>query len=216
MYYIVQRGLFHQRSGCDHVKHPYTNWEYVHAAHEIPYEGNFCPHASLANNTETVYQVDPETLEPVLSPDGSRIQLSQAGSAFAQNTDNNKYDTQPMYGVVGGWFDAADFDMREYHIPIVRQLAEAYIRFPDNFSDNQCDLPESGDGIPDILSEAMWGARLWMTSQDPDGGIHGWFETHAHESDWPWESKMKYYQCCTSMRHSATYAAAAGALAKAL
>jgi hypothetical protein len=156
------------------------------------------------------------THDPVLSEAGGLIALNSSGKAFSQNSTQYNYGTQQMYGIVGGWHDAADFDMREYHIPMVRQLACAYCVCPENFAPNQLDLPESGNGIPDILNEAMWGGRLWLNSQEPDGGIHGWFETKAHESSWPWESEMKYFCCAPSMRHSMAWAASAAALARAL
>jgi len=142
--------------------------------------------------------------------------MSDSGAAFDINRDQNKVKSTPLYDVHGGWFDAADFDMRVMHMDIISELANAYIRFPDNFTDNQVDIPESGDGIPDILSEAIWGAELYRKAQLENGGIRAWFETHRHENDWPWESNYKYYACAPSMKNSVRYAFSAARLARAL
>lgn len=215
-HWTAQRGLFHQRSGCPNVKHPYTNWEYPHAAHEILYKGNFVSDSGQASDTSYVWAVDPETHETLLDSSGIKIQLATNGTAFSQNADNDKYNVQPMYGLHGGWFDAADFDLRQQHIPTVRDLAIAYCIYPDNFSAGQLDLPESTNGIPDILNEALWGAQLWLHSQEPNGAIHGWFETRAHEASWPWNSSMKYYCSAPSLNHTMAWAASAATLARAL
>jgi cysteine-rich repeat protein len=57
----------------------------------------------------------------------------------------------------GGWFDAADYNK------YIKTAAEAVDNFltiygivPENFSDNQLNIPESNDGIPDILNETKW------------------------------------------------------------
>lgn len=56
-----------------------------------------------------------------------------------------------------GWYrDAGDWDGYSRHLPIPIMLMTAYEAAPDNFSDNQLNIPESGNGIPDILDEARW------------------------------------------------------------
>ena len=215
-WYIHMRGLFHQRSGCAQVRHPYTNWEYYGPGHAYVYDGGFVYGGGNASDTNLCWEVNPVTHEEILTEEGARVQLSGSGTAFGMNDDQDKLPTQPMYDVYGGWFDAADFDMREMHIDIIGELANAYIRNPDGLTDNQLDLPESGDGIPDILSEAIWGAELYRKAQTEKGGIRGWFEAKQHESDWPWLSTLKYYACSPSMNHSLRYALSAARLARAL
>ena len=211
-FWMNMRGLFHQRGGCDYVKHPYTNWEHPNAALKRIWDGNFIPFSNQAKDVATVWQVDPESHEEILDSYGARIPI-----------DNNlsKLDvvqTQPRYDIYGGWMDAADYDLRELHLPIINVLAGAYILFPDNFTDNQLDLPESGDGIPDILDEAIWGVELYRRAQEPDGGIRGWFET-GNDSDSPhvpWKSSGKYFACVKSKLMSIQYAGPAARLAIAL
>lgn len=218
-FWVNMRGLFHQRAGCDWVKHPYTNWEHPNAALKRIYEGNFIPFDDgQAKTASVVWQVDPITHDPMLDNYGARIALSNSGAATYMCQECNKYKTTLLHGVFGGWMDAADYDLRETHLPIIGFLAASYMLFPDNFTDNQLDLPESGDGIPDILSEALWGAQLYLKAQLPNGGIRAWFE---HGGDMysphvPWESNAKYYACMASRRMSIQYAGPAARLAMAL
>jgi len=42
---------------------------------------------------------------------------------------------------------------------------------PAAFPDNQLNLPESGNGIPDVLDEALWAISFYLEHQYPDGAI---------------------------------------------
>jgi endoglucanase len=96
--------------------------------------------------------------------------------------------TKPKIEVRGGWHDAGDFDRRPHHLPNMLRLLSYYEMMPDRFADGEYDIPESGNGIPDWLDEAMWGVRLWEALQiddpaDPDyGGVRAGTESDAHPS----------------------------------
>ncbi len=78
----------------------------------------------------------------------------------------------------GGWHDAGDYDRRGVHITIPQQLMTIYEIAPDRFVDRQLNIPESGNGVPDILDEAAWGLDWFARMQDPeDGGVHYRVET---------------------------------------
>ena len=117
--------------------------------------------------------------------------------------------------IKGGWFDAADFDRRTYHFRVIQDLVNAYLLFPNHYADNQLNLPESGDGIPDILSEAEWGINVLRLGQKEDGSIAAWIETRAHEDNWPWLSTEKYYIGKHNRQDSLRYARCAAKLARA-
>ena len=72
---------------------------------------------------------------------------------------------------LGGYHDAADYDCFTYHLRATQQAMDAWEMFPDKFGDD-LNLPESGNGIPDILDEAHWALRWYRDTQYPDGGIH--------------------------------------------
>lgn len=70
--------------------------------------------------------------------------------------------------VSGGWYDAGDFGI---YIPTtavaVSNMLWAYEQFPGQFSDNQFNIPESGNGIPDLLDELKYALDWVLKMQDP-------------------------------------------------
>jgi hypothetical protein len=69
----------------------------------------------------------------------------------------------------GGWFDAGDYGKyTRWTAGYVSDLLLAYEENPDAFSDDY-GIPESGNGIPDILDEAKWGIDWLLRMQNPDG-----------------------------------------------
>ncbi|WP_025665470.1 glycoside hydrolase family 9 protein [Aquimarina megaterium] len=94
-----------------------------------------------------------------------------------------------MHAVIGGYHDAGDFDRRPYHTVIPITMLSTFEAFPQNFIDRQYNIPESGNGIPDFLDEALWGVLIWENLQlnqdnwdNPDdfGGVMQGTETMAH------------------------------------
>ena len=119
----------------------------------------------------------------------------------------------------GGWHDAADYDRRPYHLRIVNDLATVYLMKPENFIDGQLNIPESGNGIPDILDEAVWGLKHLLAVQQQNGGVGTWFETTGHPQageGLPDKDKYVYYVSAPSRNSTLEYAAAASTLALAM
>ncbi len=59
------------------------------------------------------------------------------------------------------WYqDAGDWDSYYTHLRVPQELLLAYEMAPRNFRDGELNIPESGDGIPDILDEAAWLPRF--------------------------------------------------------
>ncbi|WP_320129934.1 glycoside hydrolase family 9 protein [uncultured Sphaerochaeta sp.] len=92
----------------------------------------------------------------------------------------------PMIPISGGYHDAGDFDRRPYHTIVPILMLGYYEAFPDHFIDGQYNLPESGNGLPDFLDEALWGLKIWENLQILDerdhqrGGIMAGTETSGH------------------------------------
>jgi len=80
----------------------------------------------------------------------------------------------------GGYHDAGDFDRRFGHTLIPAWMLTTYEAFPEHFADQQYNLPESGNGIPDWLDEALWGLLVWEYLQEDNGGIRGGTEADGH------------------------------------
>ena len=78
----------------------------------------------------------------------------------------------------GGHHDAGDYNPRS-HIDVAQILMDAYEVAPQKFYDGQLNLPESGNGIPDILDEVLWALRPWLNLQQADGGVHNGIESNG-------------------------------------
>jgi hypothetical protein len=69
----------------------------------------------------------------------------------------------------GGWFDAGDTNKYvTFAAGVVHQLLTAYQENPDVFGDDY-GIPESGNGIPDLLDEVKWETDWLKKMQYPDG-----------------------------------------------
>lgn len=74
----------------------------------------------------------------------------------------------------GGWYDAGDYNKYMVNSGIsMGTLLSAYEDFPNYFKQINTNIPESGNGVPDILNEAIYNLRWMLTMQDPnDGGVY--------------------------------------------
>ncbi len=60
-----------------------------------------------------------------------------------------------------GWYqDAGDWDSYETHLRVAQELLLAYEIAPRNFRDGELNIPESKNGVPDLLDEAAWLPRF--------------------------------------------------------
>ena len=73
----------------------------------------------------------------------------------------------------GGWFDAGDFNKYvTFAEVVIHQLLDAYTQNPHAWTDD-INIPESGNGLPDILDEIIWELEWLKRMQDMnDGGVH--------------------------------------------
>ncbi len=92
--------------------------------------------------------------------------------------------------VEGGWHDAGNFDMYvPSTAPSAQTLLMAYEWAPDAFDDRTANIPESGNGIPDVLDEARWGLIWVLSMQEPGGAfrhreaVMGWGTPMAADQD---------------------------------
>lgn len=85
------------------------------------------------------------------------------------------------YECSGGWHDAGDFGRYTTAGAVaVVHLLLAYKYMPEAYTDS-VNIPESGNGIPDILNEARYEIEWMLKMQKKDGGV---------------------YHKCTAMRHA--------------
>jgi len=73
-----------------------------------------------------------------------------------------------------GWYDAGDYNKYIVNSGItVYTLLASYEQMPGRMRALKVGLPENGNGLPDVLDEALWNLDWMLTMQDPDdGGVY--------------------------------------------
>jgi hypothetical protein len=108
--------------------------------------------------------------------EGIKKDAAHAGAGWADAIAHPQDATCGLYSdgsaphdLKGGWFDAGDQnEYTNWGASDVIELLRAYTESPKAFGD-QNNIPESGNGVPDILDEAKWELD-WMTRmQDATG-----------------------------------------------
>ncbi len=92
--------------------------------------------------------------------------VCHSGKALVYGTKDQFID------VTGGWHDAGDYG--RYIVAGAKTVADllyAYEDAPDKFSDS-LGIPESGNGIPDILDETRWELEWMLKMQRADGAVY--------------------------------------------
>jgi endoglucanase len=160
------RGLYHQRCGVE-LRQPYTT--FTRPACHVPSA------AKPIRQTSIRYLDTPHH-------DGG-------GDAAKAAVTGETRD------VVGGWHDAGDWDREDWHIPAADTLMLAYELSPRNFTDGELNIPESGNGLPDVLDEAAWCVDYFRRLQRADGGVSvGLFmSTYPHRGWTSWADPMDWY-----------------------
>lgn len=205
-FYIHMKGLYHKRCGIAKER-PYTNWT-CPACHLDVVRGSFPPdisHYSIGSK---------DCGYGFFTADNTPINVSHF-----QLITLNRPEKPEILHLPGGWHDAADYDRRPFHLSIVGNLCAVYMLRPQNFSDGQLNIPESGNGIPDILDEACWGLRHLVAAQQQDGGVGTWIETIRHpdaRTPLPPNEGLTYYLSRATRASSLEYAAYAAMLGLAL
>lgn len=92
------------------------------------------------------------------------------------STDGIFHSTTGLSGfheAVGGWHDAGDYGKYVVNAGItVGTLLMTSELFPDRFKQDNLNIPESGNGVPDILDEVRYELEWLLKMQDQSGGVH--------------------------------------------
>ncbi len=153
-------GLYHQRCGQE-LGLPYTRFGHG-ACHLAPAEVPM-PAGAFGKAWEIIRKLDEDSVKP----ERPELQL--------------KYPEQMKYPFVrtgkvavhGGHHDAGDYSKYTTNsATLVHPLMFAVDSFPGVSELDNLGLPESGDGIGDLLQEAKWEADFLSRLQDDDGGFY--------------------------------------------
>ena len=90
-------------------------------------------------------------------------------SAASQTKPAGSFISSP-----GGWYDAGDYNKYIVNSGITMgTLLSAYEDFTEYYNALQTNIPETGNGVPDILNEVVYNLRWMLTMQDKeDGGVY--------------------------------------------
>ena len=73
--------------------------------------------------------------------------------------------------VHGGWYDAGDYNKyTSWTANYIVEMMKMYLERPEAWADNY-NIPESGNGVPDLLDEAKWGVDHLLRLQFDDGSV---------------------------------------------
>jgi endoglucanase len=96
-----------------------------------------------------------------------RIRCHRADGLYHSSTNLAGFHPAP-----GGWHDAGDFGKYVVNAGIsVGTLLMAYEYFTTKFDNDRIHIPESGNGIPDILDEVRYELEWLLKMQDVTGGV---------------------------------------------
>jgi endoglucanase len=103
--------------------------------------------------------------------------------AFGDGPKGEKFEVtgERRMDMWGGWHDAGDWDRESWHPNVSNELLLTFECAPQKFRDGELNIPESGNGIPDIVDEAKWGVDFYKRIQRPDGGV----SVGTFASSWP-------------------------------
>jgi endoglucanase len=92
----------------------------------------------------------------------------------------------------GGTMDAGDWDRRINHVFTHRLYLELLELNPEYFKNVSLNIPESGNDLPDLLDEALFGLDIYRRMQTPEGGIRGGVESseHPNEGSTSWQESL--------------------------
>ncbi len=144
-------------------------------SHPFTIAGNVFTNVSKAAIKSFYYQRVSVPLAPVHAGKWSRAAghpddavLVHASAANASRPEGTVISSP------GGWYDAGDYNKYIVNSGITTgTLLAAYENFSAYYDTLYLNIPESGNGIPDLLNEVLCNLRWMLTMQDPaDGGVY--------------------------------------------
>ncbi|MBQ8724174.1 MAG: glycoside hydrolase family 9 protein, partial [Oscillospiraceae bacterium] len=171
----------------------YTGELYGEKANELADEINFYGDFSSITETGTYYikcgdldpsysfEISENVYDDVLDAAVRMLYLQRCGSATDDETFGHEAchtgtalvpDTDTYVDVSGGWHDAGDYG--RYIVPSSKAVADIMLAYQTNpalYGDSS-GIPESGNGIADILDEARYELEWMLKMQAESGGVY--------------------------------------------
>ena len=108
----------------------------------------------------------------LLSPKYASVYYHPACHTLSDGTLHPATGLSGFIQAPGGWHDAGDYGKYVINAGItVGTLLIAYETFPERFSQDNLAIPDSGNGIPDILDEVKYELDWLFSMQNADGSV---------------------------------------------
>jgi hypothetical protein len=154
---VAVQGFFYMRIGQDSTK----------GIRPVPRRPLYIPGVSPQNTVAYLTTMQPYHAQYTTFSSGDVWDRPNDWAKF-KKTDNA---TNPR--AYGGHSDALDWDRNMGHICIIWDMLLPYILTKGELGDDNLDIAESGNGIPDIIDEARNEVDLWLRLRDGQGYSHG-------------------------------------------
>ena len=127
------------------------------------------------------FEISDSVYDSALEDSVRMLYLQRCGCAVEDDTFGHSachtsmatvYGTNEKIDVSGGWHDAGDYG--RYVVPAAKTAADlfyAYQTAPQLYGDDT-GIPESGNGVPDILDEIRYALEWMQKMQTESGGVH--------------------------------------------
>lgn len=197
-YQVGVKGLYYQRCGVELKEEHAGRWARKRCHH-------------------------PEDGKTVIKSELTLIEGSMGHGTIGSGTINvftglPEMATDETINLWGGWHDAGDWDRRAQHLIHAGRLIDLYCIFPSAFKDNELNIPESNNNLPDILDEAAWCVDFFTRAQDEEGAVHGGIESNGHPkyATSSWDDPLNLYSYHPDVWVSLTYSAVACKMVRSL
>jgi hypothetical protein len=200
-------GLYHSRCGFSNTL-PYTRFT-KDACHDLP--------AAVPDMGSEWNEVN-GVLNQMASQFGPGSQLSSTPLLTSVNASLYPFVNTNPVDTHGGHHDAGDYS--KYTVDVAQlchTLLFAVDSLPGVAKLDNLGVPESGDGIPDVLQEALWEIDFLSRLQDSDGGFYFlvYPQQRQYEANVSLVSPNLGDAQCVFPKNTSATAAAVGALAEA-
>ncbi len=176
-------------SGATQVESGDRGWWFDFSTVTSP--GSYYVYDATNDESSAVFEINAEIYNDILKAAGRMYFYNRCGAvktaanagpnwaddiSFTQD-QNTRFIEDPTNAALekdmsGGWFDAGDFNKYvTFAHGAVHNLLWAYQDNPENFDDDW-NIPESSNGIPDIIDEIKWELDFLLKMANPDGSVH--------------------------------------------
>lgn len=158
-----------------------NEFNYIFDFSEVTEPGKYYIKCSALSDVSYSFVVDDDPYQNLIDDSvrmlylqrcGTSVQDDVFGHVSCHDTMAKVYGTNEMIDVSGGWHDAGDYG--RYIVPAAKAVADllyAYETNPDLYGDS-IGIPESGNGVPDILDEVRYELEWMLKMQSESGGVY--------------------------------------------